>query len=237
MTNIDLEIPPFLDRRNEQKPLVYSFTLLNTYRNICPYQMKRRYIDKAFPYEETPAMAFGNKVHLAMEHRVGGGKPLPQDMHQWEKFAAPFYNAKAKAEMKLGMTKDGQPCDFFAANVWLRGKLDVTLVNGNAAMLFDYKTGSKPREDPFELEVQALLLNAKFPSLISISGCYIWLKENRIGQKHDVSHTRDTFTYVQRIAADIEQNLADNEFEQRRGGLCDWCPCDDCEHFTGGNGR
>lgn len=237
MTEIDLTLPGFLDRRSEPKPLIYSYTLLNTYRNICPHQMKRRYIDKAFPYVETPQMAWGNKVHLAMEHRVGGGKPLPTDMRQWEKFAAPFYAVKAKAEMKLGITKERKPCDFFAKDVWLRGKADVVIVNGNAALLFDYKTTSKPREDPFELETQALLLNAKYPNLTSITACYIWLAEQRIGQKHDVSHTSDTFTYIQRIAADLEEDMRNGEFEKRRGGLCPWCVCNDCEHFTGGGGR
>lgn len=237
MTEIDLTLPGFLDRRNEPKPLIYSYTLLNTYRNICPHQMKRRYIDKAFPYVETPQMAWGNKVHLAMEHRVGGGKPLPADMRQWEKFAAPFYAVKAKAEMKLGITKERKPTDFFAKDVWLRGKADVVIVNGNAALLFDYKTTSKPREDPFELETQALLLNAKYPNLASITACYIWLAEQRIGQKHDVSHTSDTFTYIQRIVADLEEDMRNGEFEKRRGGLCPWCVCNDCEHFTGGNGR
>ncbi len=237
MTDIDLEPPAFLDlRKPKPKPLVYSYTLLNTYRNICPHQAKRRYIDKAFPYVETPAMAWGNKVHSAMELRVGGGKPLPQDMHQWEKFAAPFYAAKAKAEAKLGITREGQPCDFFADNCWLRGKVDVTVIAGNNALLPDYKTG-KVREDPFELEIQALLVKAKYPHLASIRGFYIWLAENRIGQTHDLSHTADTFTYVQRIAADMEEDMRNGEFEKRRGGLCDWCPCDDCEHFTGGTGR
>lgn len=236
MTEIDLTLPGFLDRRNEPKPLIYSYTLLNTYRNICPHQMKRRYIDKAFPYVETPQMAWGNKVHLAMEHRVGGGKPLPADMRQWEKFAAPFYAVKAKAEMKLGITKDRKPTDFFAKDVWLRGKVDVTVINGNAALLPDFKTG-KVREDPFELEVQALLVHAKYPHLTSIHGFYIWLAENRIGAKYDLSHVDDTFTYVQRIAADLEEDMRNGEFEKRKGGLCPWCPCDDCEWFEGGTGR
>jgi hypothetical protein len=236
MSNIDLTIPAFLDRRPKTKPLILSYTILNTYRNICPHQAYRRYIKKDLPYVETPQMAFGNKVHLALEHRVAGGKPLPQDMHQWEKFAAGFYQMKAKAEMKLGITKEGKPCDFFADDVWLRGKLDVTVLNGASALLFDYKTG-KVREDPFELEVQALLLAAKWPDLTAISGCFLWLSENRIGQKHDLSHTRDTWIYVNRIAEDLAEDIHNDDFEKRRGGLCDWCPCDDCEHFTGGTGR
>ncbi len=220
MTEIDLTIPPILDRRGEtKKPLVLSYTMLNTYRNICPYQAKARFIDKKYPFVKTPQLEWGDTVHKAMELRIGGGKPLPQTMHQWEKFAAPFYAVKAKAEMKLGMTAGGHACDFFAKDVWLRGKADVMVVNGNV------------REDPLELEIQALLLNAKYPNLTSISGFYIWLAENRIGQKHDVSHTRDTFTYVQRIAADLEEDMRNGEFEQRRGGLCPYCPCDDCPNY------
>ncbi len=231
MTEIDLTIPPILDRRGEtKKPLVLSYTMLNTYRNICPYQAKARFIDKKYPFVKTPQLEWGDTVHKAMELRIGGGKPLPQTMHQWEKFAAPFYAVKAKAEMKLGMTAGGHACDFFAKDVWLRGKADVMVVNGNAALLPDFKTG-KVREDPLELEIQALLLNAKYPNLTSISGFYIWLAENRIGQKHDVSHTRDTFTYVQRIAADLEEDMRNGEFEQRRGGLCPYCPCDDCPNY------
>jgi hypothetical protein len=237
MSEIDLTLPQFLDRRGEtKKALVYSFTLLNTYRNICPHQAYRRYIKKDLPFIETGAMQFGNKVHSALELRVGGGKPLPQDMHQWEKFAAPFYALKAKAEMKLGITAGGHTCDFFAKDVWLRGKADVVVTSGDHAFLADWKTGSA-REDPFELEIQGLLLHAKFPQLKSIEGAFVWLKDGRVGQKHNVSHTRDTLTYVQRIAADLEEDTRNGEFEKRRGGLCPYCPCSDCENFSGGGGR
>lgn len=236
-TPIDTTVPTFLDRR-PQKPLVYSFTLLNTYRNICPHQAYRRYIRKDLPFVETPQMAFGNKVHSALELRVGGGKPLPQDMQQWERFAAPLAGAKAKVEQKLGITKTGEACGFFDDNVWFRGKADVTLINGVVGFIVDWKTG-KPREDPFELETNAMLVKAKYPQLMHIKGAYAWLGKggDKMGQMHDLSHVADTFTYVQRIAADLEEDMRNGDFEKRKGGLCPWCPCDDCEHFTGGNGR
>lgn len=231
MTEIDLTIPPILDRRGEtKKPLILSYTLLNTYRNICKHQAYRRFIRKDVPYKSTPEMEWGDTVHKALELRVGGGKPLPQNMHQWERFAAPLYASKAKAEMKAGMTVGGHPCGFFADDVWLRGKLDINIVNGTSAFLFDYKTSKKPREDPFELEIQGLLLNALHPQLKTITGCYIWLAENRVGTKHDVSHTRDTFTYVQRIAADLAEDMTNQEFEKQPTPLCGWCGVLDCEH-------
>lgn len=231
MTEIDLTLPGFLDRRSEPKPLIYSFTLLNLYRNICPHQAYRTRIRKDIPFVKTPQMEWGDKVHKALELRVGGGKPLPADMRQWEKFASPFYAVKAKAEMSLGMTVDGQPCDFWAKNVWFRGKVDVTVLKTDTALIADYKTGSV-REDPFELETNAMLINAKYPQLTKIDAFYIWLKEDRIGAKHDVSHTRDTFTYIQRIAADLEEDMRNNEFEKKRSGLCGWCSVADCEFNT-----
>lgn len=238
-TPIDTTVPDFLRRETPKKSLVFSFTMLNTYRNICPHQAYRRYIKKDLPFVESEAMQFGNKVHSALELRVGGGKPLPQDMQQWERFAAPLAGAKAKAEQKLGITKEGVTCGFFDDNVWFRGKVDITVINGTTAFLPDWKSG-KPREDPFELETNAMLIKAKYPQLTKIVGCYIWLGPkggDRMGQQYDLSHTVDTFTYVQRIAADLEEDIRNNDFEKRKGGLCPWCPCDDCEHFVGGNGR
>ncbi len=61
--NAPLPIPAFLDRR----PLVYSYTFLHTYKNVCPHQAYRRYILKDQPYVETAAMKWGNEVHAAFE--------------------------------------------------------------------------------------------------------------------------------------------------------------------------
>ena len=52
--------------------------------------MSRRYIVKDQPYVESPEMKWGNDVHSAFEYRVGSRKPLPDNMMQWEQFAAPF---------------------------------------------------------------------------------------------------------------------------------------------------
>jgi hypothetical protein len=99
---------------------------------------------------------------------------------------------------------------------------------GNA-LLFDWKTG-KVREHPFELEVQALLLRMQSPHLHTIYGSYIWLAENRIGQRHDLSNTEMTQRKVVAIVLNIENSLQAQEFEKRPGPLCGWCDVLDCEH-------
>jgi hypothetical protein len=218
-------IPAALDRR-KAKPLVFSYTLLNTYANTCPHQAYRRYVKKDVKFTGSDASRWGDKVHEAMEYRLGG-KLLPPEMQQWEPIVAAFDGRGAKAEQKLGITREGKPCGFFDDGVWFRGKIDVTLMEGNTAVIADYKTGSSNYESSFELETNALLLNCLHPHLTRIAGFYIWLKEGRIGQKYDLSDTAAAWQKVSKLVAQFE---ADNAWEKRKSALCGWCDVEDCEH-------
>lgn len=223
----DLTLPKFLDRTR----LIWTYTMLHTYRDVCAHQAYRRYVKRDIPYVETPQMRWGNEVHSAMELRIGGNKQLPDSMRQWEPIAAAFDGKSAKVEMKLAIDRNGHPCEYFDnAKVWGRGKGDVVLVNGETAYLGDHKTG-KVKEDPFELEVHAMLLHAKFPHLKKIVGQFLWLKEDRPGQLHDLSDTRKTWEEVSRLYGLMLQDRANDTWEKRRSGLCSWCACTDCENW------
>lgn len=223
------EIPPFLDRR----PFVGSYTILSTYKN-CPHQMAHRYIWKTMPYVETPEMKWGNDVHSAFEYRVGGAKPLPQNMQQWEQFAVPFDGRAVAVEQKLGITSEGHACGFFSdkPQVWFRGKTDLAIINDTTAYLVDWKTGGSKFEDPFELATNAVLLHAKNPQLRKIVGSYTWLKENRVGRMYDLSDTAATWKEICRLMAEIADRKQRNEFEKKQSGLCKgWCGVETCEHW------
>ena len=223
------DIPPFLDKR----PFVGSYTILSTYNN-CPHQMAHRYIWKTTKFIETKEMAFGNRVHEAFEYRVGGGKPLPVDMQDWEHFAAPFDGQQPQVEQKLGISSEGQPCGFFSdrPQVWFRGKADCAIIKGATAYIADWKTGGSKYEDPFELATNAVLLHAKNPQLKKIVGSYAWLKENRLSQMYDLSDTAGTWKEICRLMGEILQRKAVNTFEKKPSGLCKgWCSVEDCEHW------
>ncbi len=227
-------IPGFADRRK----LVYTYSMLNTY-SICAHQMARRYIIKDLgPFVETPAMKHGNEVHSAMEMRICGGKPLPDGMQQYEPFAAVFDGRNAQAEPKLAITREGHPCDYYgdktqdvSKRVWLRGRADVLVLGTDNAYLADHKTGSDKFEDPFELEIQALMVKAKYPHLTKIVGQYFWLKNLRVGQLYDLSDFQKTWNEVHRLAAAIEEDRTHEDFEKRQSGLCGWCDVKDCENW------
>ena len=181
-------------------------------------------------------MAEGNAIHLAMENRLRIKQPLPPKYAQWEPFAAPFDARQAlMVEEKLGVTKDGKPCGFFDKDVFFRGKIDVAIVNGNNAYICDWKSGGSKYEDSFELEIGAVLLQAKFnlfdPYVRTIKGQYVWLVENRLGALYDLSDTNKTFAKMKRLMDEIERDRARDWFEKRKSGLCGWCPVKACEHY------
>ena len=219
-------IPAFLDRR----PLIWSYTMLDGFRSKCAYQAAQRYVYKTLPYVESPAMKWGNDVHAAFEHRVGGGKPLPESMMKWEHFAAPFDGRGAKTELKLGVTMKGSATGFFDKDVWGRGKADCVLMSEDAAYLADWKTGGSRYEEPFELEVQAVLLNAKFPGLRTIRASYVWLKEDRISKVYDVSDTAKTWNEIGEIVRAVESDKKRGEFKKKKGPLCAYCNVYACEN-------
>ncbi len=233
------EIPAFLDRRSPKagKPLVYSYSMLNCYENVCPHQFFRRYIVKDVPFVGSPDVDHGNDGHKAMELRVSGGKPLPLAFEAMEPIATTFQNRGAKAEQQMGLTAGGQATGFWDANCWYRGKVDVTIIVNDVGYIPDYKFGKTIREDPLELELNAFLVQAKNPHLKKIVGQYVWGPDRFgirttpvMGPMHEVSNTLQAWKTIQRVAALIESDKRAGEFEKRKSGLCGWCDCLDCEH-------
>ena len=222
------DIPPVLDRR----PIVWSYSLLHCFRDICAHQGQARYIDKTIAFVETPEIAHGNRGHSALELRVGAKKPLPEEFMHCEKFAVPFDGREVQTEAWYYIDDTGRACDRFAKNKFGHGKLDLVLINDTTGYLNDWKFGSSKYEDPFELEVGALLLHAKFPQLKKIVGTYTWIREDRVSKLYDLSDTRKTWNEVCSIMRTILNYRRVGEYPKKRSGLCGWCQRWDCDQNT-----
>lgn len=210
---------------------VLSFTFLNNFEN-CPRKAYHMYVVKDLPrMSTTPEQQWGQDVHKAFELRLKTKKPLPDNMTRYEPFAQVVDAAPAikLIEENLAITSDGSKTEFFGANVWLRGKADVAILDGNNVMVLDWKTG-KPREDTFELELFGLMLKCTYPGISNARGAYVWLKENRVGPTHDLSNFARTFNDVKLRARDIEALPLDRDWPATPNPLCPWCPHFKCEH-------
>lgn len=222
------DIPGFADRR----PIIWSYSLLHCFRDICAHQGQARYIDKSIKFIETPQIKEGNEGHEALDLRVGGKKPLPVKFDYCEPFAAPFDNLTPITEGWYYIDDQGHACDRFAKNKFGHGKLDLVVMQGDTAFFNDWKFGKSAYEDPFELEVGAVLLHAKFPQLKTIKGTYTWLKERRVSQVYDLSNTAETWNEICRIMKNILDWRSAGEFPKKQSGLCGWCQRWDCEKNT-----
>jgi hypothetical protein len=197
---------------------------------ICEHQAYRQYVARDIPYEETPALLAGRAAHTALEHRLRDGASLPRSEAARESLCLPIdrFAGEKHFEWKLGIREDGSPCDFHADDVWGRGVLDVALLDGETAMLLDWKTG-KVREDPAELAAHAVLLRAHRPAIRRIVGRYVWLKTGELGAPHDVSDTPLKLASVRQTMERVKINMRGSTWQKKENVLCGWCSVRDCE--------
>ena len=219
------------------KPLVGSYSLLNTF-GICPLQAQHKYVLRDLPKETSPALERGNYVHKAMEKRCGFGDPLPDDLKEYEPFAAKLGDGAGGncTELELAVTRDWQPTNFWAPNAWFRGKIDLLSFRNDVALIVDWKTG-KVREDPFELVVFATLLDKQTiyhaESRKAIRGMYIWLNDMKPGQVHNLlPYVKGCQRIIERVMERIEtlKRCEAEPWPATPNGLCAFCPVKDCKH-------
>lgn len=216
--------------------ITWSHTMLKNFEN-CPRKGYHMHIAKDLPKPDSEAMRWGNSVHKALEQRIGKGFDLPSEMGQYEPMALAVLDKaqhiakdiRITTEEKLGVTTTGKGTGFFDKDVWGRGAIDVLMVKEPVALIVDWKTG-KRREDPQELEVFGLLLQASRPAIRNIYGVYVWLQDETIGPLHNLSATGETWLSINRQMQGIETMQKDNKFPPTPNPLCGWCPVKACEH-------
>lgn len=208
---------------------VASHSFLSVYER-CPKQAFHKYVVRDEPYVETEAIKWGNEVHKALELAINEAKPLPEGMAKFGKYLTALGDG-CKAELSLGMTINGKPTGFRAADCFFKGKVDVLKTENDAGFILDWKTG-KPREDKDELERHGLLVLANFPKIERMSGAYAWLKEDRIGKVYDLRKPAPkTFEHIQRLVNQMHQTeAAGAEWPANSNPLCGWCSVKTCKH-------
>jgi hypothetical protein len=205
----------------------WSYSLLADFAN-CPRKAYHKFFARDLPREPpSAAMAKGTAVHTLMEEffaRRTTTTPLPE---KWYEFAKPMMEVGGRAEVKLGMDEAGGPAEFFK-NPWGRGVIDVLIIHGPVAVIFDWKTG-KTREDPRELHCHALLLKANYPDVQQITGAYIWLKEDRKGKSYDLSDTSRVYYANRESVRQMESCQERGLWPETPNPLCGWCPVKQCK--------
>jgi CRISPR/Cas system-associated exonuclease Cas4 (RecB family) len=212
----------------------WSYSSLTSYET-CPRRFYLTRISKQVSEQQTDATRHGNEVHQALEKYVGGSAGLPEKYSSYKPVADKLRAAEGNKllEYKFGLTKALTPTTFFGEDVWVRGVLDVCIVQEKKAVVLDYKTG-KRKLDTDQLRLFAGAALSLWSYVKEVKTGYIWLQTNQMDtevfkpdQKYEIF--QDFSARVHRM----EKSQESGEWPARPSGLCkNWCPVGKalCEH-------
>ena len=214
------------------KAFSWSYSKLKNFES-CP---KRHYeidVTKRIKEEESEQLTYGNNLHSAIAARIKDGTPLPAPYTFLEEWAERVLTGEGTVlvEQKLAITKELQPCEFFARDAWFRGVADVIKIVGPVALVLDWKTG-KVLDDAVQLALTAQCVFAHHPQVQKIRAEFVWLKEDATTRgnyaRADMVQLWNNLT--PRLEA-LEHAHNTTSYPARPGSLCRrWCPVSDCPH-------
>lgn len=219
---------------NERGLVPVSFSKMNTFET-CPRQYEAKYVTKEVPFKQTDEARWGDFVHKCLEEYIRYGTPLPTNVAGYQKFADAILakRGEAIAERQIAINPYLMKTGYFDGDVWIRAKIDVTILRDDSALVLDWKTG-KMKEDPKQLMFYALLIFILHPHVQKVQAGFIWLKDGVITPP--TTFTRDQ--YDQMLAMwkgkyeKIKEAHDNGVFEPTPNGLCyGWCEVTDCPHW------
>lgn len=204
----------------------WSYSLLTSFET-CPRRHAVIKIYKKVVEPQSIEIKHGNELHKALEQYGKGVAALPAKYEAHKPMVDAVLTAKGQKEfeVKFALTVNLEPTRYFADDCWVRGVLDLKVVNGDKAVVVDWKTG-KPKNDAGQLRLFAAAAMALHPQVSAVRTGYAWLAHGLLDREDfnrgQFTEMWDGFrTRVERL----ENALKYEEFPPKPSGLCaNWCP-------------
>lgn len=209
----------------------WSFSALKDYTN-CPKQYQEIKVLKNFYKNPTAEMTYGNVVHKACEDYVAKDTPLAKNYHQFKPVLDVLKDIPGikYPEQRLALDRDHGPCRW--TDGWVRGIVDLLIVDGEAAFIVDYKTGGTKYADPKQLKLMALMTFAHYPEVNTIKAGLLFIVHNSFlteeYKREDIDKLWGAFEGdLQRLSASFESDV----WNPNPTPLCGWCPVKSCDFY------
>ena len=201
----------------------------------CPLYFKEKYLTKSISTDTSPAMERGNDIHKGVAAWLTGqAEGVPRDAIQnprAEQILLEIAQFPDKlVEQQWGFTSNYKETAWFSRDpskpTWWRVILDVALIYPDmTGEGLDWKTGKRYDTNADQMELNALGLLCKFPSLKSATSRMIYLDE----KGKDIEDIEDfPATHKQRLidkwTKAVEPMFTDEVFAPRPNEKCKWCP-------------
>lgn len=209
----------------------WSFSSLKEYIN-CPRQYQELKVLKRYEKKATEQMLYGTVVHKACEDYVAEGKPLEKNYLRFKPVLDSLVAIPGTKypEHEMALTRDKKPCGFKDENRWVRGIVDLLIVDGDQAFIVDYKTGSNRYPDPKQLKLMALMTFAHFPEVKKIkAGLLFVMHESFMDEEYSRDQIPKLWNYFSTDLERLNISYENNIWHPNPTPLCGWCPVKTCE--------
>ena len=209
----------------------WSFSSLKEYVN-CPRQYQELKILKRYEKKATEQMLYGTVVHKACEDYVAEGKPLEKNYLRFKPVLDSLIAIPGTKypEYQMALTADKEPCEFGDAGRWVRGIVDLLIVDGDHAFIVDYKTGSNRYPDPKQLKLMALMTFAHFPQVNKIkAGLLFVMHESFMDEEYTRDQIPKLWKYFESDLERLNHSYENDVWQANPTPLCGWCPVKACE--------
>jgi hypothetical protein len=209
----------------------WSFSSLKDYVN-CPKQYQEIKVLKNFFKKPTPQMLYGTEVHKACEDYVREGTPLAKNYERFKSVLDALVDIPGHKypEHKMALNHGKEPCSY-GKDYWVRGIVDLLIVDGDHAFIVDYKTGSNRYPDPKQLKLMALMTFAHFPEVNVIKAGLLFVMHESFMDEHyqreDISKLWKAF---EGDLARLQLSYDNDTWQPNPTPLCGWCPVTTCEY-------
>tara|TARA_R110000822_G_scaffold36783_6_gene103364 strand:+ start:152 stop:808 length:657 start_codon:yes stop_codon:yes gene_type:complete len=210
----------------------WSFSSLKDYVN-CPKQYQEIKVLKRFSKRATSEMTYGTVVHKACEDYVADDTPLAKNYEQFKPVLDVLKDIAGTRypEQKLALDIEKSACEY-GKGYWVRGIVDLLIIDGDTAFIVDYKTGSAKYPDPKQLKLMALMTFAHHPKVNTIKAGLLFIVHNSFlteeYKREDIDSLWGAFTGdLQRLSASFETDV----WNPNPTPLCGWCPVKTCDFY------
>jgi len=211
----------------------WSFSALKQYLN-CPKQYHQIKVLKNYVQKESEAMIYGTEVHKALENYVKDGTPLPTNYEKFKAVTDSLIAIKGTkyTEYEMALCHNRNPIAFDSEDRWVRGIVDLLIVDGDTAYIIDYKTGSNKYPDVKQLKLMALMTFAHFPEVQNVKAGLLFVVHNSfIPEEYTRSQIDKLWLSFTPDLARLSMSYEKNVWTPNPTPLCGWCPITDCEFY------
>jgi hypothetical protein len=217
----------------------WSYSALKQFEN-CARQFHEVRVMKHYKREDTEQSLYGENLHKAAEQYVRGAAPIPSEFA----FMQPVLDAlllkpgRKYPEHEMALTAALQPCAWTADDVWVRGIVDLLMLEdgGATAWVVDYKTGSAKYADKDQLDLMSLLVFEHFPTVVQVNSALIFVvKDVFVKHKRLITEKETMWWNYRNRVAKIDAAHENGTWNPTQSGLCrQHCQVLSCE-FNGRN--